>query len=456
MILCCLLVGLVGIILPRPRATSSAGNPSTNSPKLAERSPWSASAPLSSLRRRAELFPPQTAEEIVAGKLSQFGRSRRDIVHAIGRRAGKEVPLEVEQFFDAVETGRWEDIEIRWKALAKQSGQYEHSTHSPEIDEFWPAVLEAYGAAEAAHLWPPQKLLDYGDAVLGSLRPGMVYVGGTDPGRFIPTLLNETSGGEQHIILTQNALADARYLEYVRFLYGDRFGVATPEDSQHAFQDYLQDAQRRLDHDQRFPDEPKQVRPGEKIQVTDGRVQVSGQVAVMAINERLLQAFLDKNPEATFALEESFPLKTTYPGAVPLGPLMELRAEAGQTSFNTDTATQSVDYWRSLAQQVLSDPESANATDVRKTYAHMANAQANLLADHNFNEQAEQAYRLATTLWPDNIEAVKGLSEFLARQGRATEAGQLLEDFARTYPKQRSDVETFRDTSSFSASKAAK
>ena len=51
--------------------------------------------------------------------------------------------------------------------------------------------------AECAHDWPAQKLLDYGDATLGSLRPGMVYVGGTDPGRGIPTLLNETGDGAQ-------------------------------------------------------------------------------------------------------------------------------------------------------------------------------------------------------------------------------------------------------------------
>ena len=52
----------------------------------------------------------------------------------------------------------------------------------------WQAVHETYGVAEVAHDWPAQKLLDYGQAVLDSLRPGMVYVGGTDAGRFIPTL----------------------------------------------------------------------------------------------------------------------------------------------------------------------------------------------------------------------------------------------------------------------------
>ena len=454
--LCGLLIVVVVILLPRPAAVSRGGDGASNGLSLSPAGVWTATGPAAASPRRRDPAVRQTPEEIVSGKLSQFGRSRRDIAHAIGRRSKKEVPPEVEKFFDAVEGGRWDEIEASWKGLARKSGQYENSVHAPELDEFWPPVLEAYGAAEAVHLWPAQKLLDYGDAVLGSLRPGMVYVGGTDPGRFIPTMLNETSDGEQHIILTQNALADGRYQEYLRFLYGDRFGLPTGDESQAAFQDYVQDAQKRLLHDQQFPDEPKQVRPGEKIAMSDGRVQVSGQVAVMGVNERLLQIILDKNPGAAFALEESFPMKNTYPGAVPLGPLMELRSDASQTPFTSDTASQALDYLRGLAQQVQAGSDGANNPDVLKTYAHMANAQANLFADHHFNDQAEQAYKLATSIWPDNIEAVKGYSEFLAGQGRGQEATQILDAFAKAYPKQNSELQIFRGSITFTAPPGAK
>src|SRR5437660_572921 len=234
--------------------------------------------------RRFERYDPGpglTAEQVVTLKVMQFSRNRRELVRAIGRRSQKEVPPEIEKFFDAVESGKWEEINAQWDVLAKGSGQYESSTkHREELDPFWPAVLDAYGVAEQAHLWPAQKLLDYGNAVLASLRPGMVYVGGTDNGRWIPELLNDASEGEQHIIVTQNALADARYLDYVGTLYGDRMVTLTQEDSQRAFQEYMADAQKRLEHDQKFPNEPKQVRPGEDIRAVDGKVQVSGQAAV--------------------------------------------------------------------------------------------------------------------------------------------------------------------------------
>ena len=388
--------------------------------------------------------PAPTAEEVVAAKVVQFGRNRREIAQAIGRRANRAVPPEVEKFFDAVEAGQWEEIKTEFDALAKRSGQYEHSTHSPDLDLFWPALLDAYGVAEQAHLWPAQKLLDYGEAVLASLRPGMVYVGGTDNGRWIPELLNETSQGEQHIIVTQNALADARYLDYVGTLYGDRMVTLTPEDSQRAFQEYMADAQKRLEHDQKFPNEPKQVRPGEDIRAVDGKAQVSGQAAVMAINEKLLQTLMAKNPGLSFTLQESFPLKGTYADALPLGPLMELHGQDGQNPFTVERAAQSLDYWRNTAQQILSDPEATGSPDVLKSYSHDAVSAANLLAAHSFYSEAEQAYRLATQLWPGNPESIAGLAELLASGGREDEAGQILEDFARKYPDQRKDLERVR------------
>jgi thioredoxin-like negative regulator of GroEL len=161
----------------------------------------------------------------------------------------------------------------------------------------------------------------------------------------------------------------------------------------------------------------------------------------MAINDMLLQTLMQKNPGLSFAVQESFPFKDMYPDALPLGPLMELGAGDAQTQFNTERASQSLQYWQSTAQQVLSDPEAANSPDVLKSYSHDAVAAANLLAAHNFNGEAEQAYSLATQLWPGNPESVSGLADVWAGTGRQSEARQLLEDFAQQYPAQQKDLE---------------
>jgi len=387
-------------------------------------------------------MPKHTAEQEVVRRVAQFGRKRRELVRVIASRSNKEIPLEIERFFDALESGQWEEIKSQWHELAVHSGQYDYSTNNWEhLNPFWPTVLDAYGVAEQAHNWSAQQLLDYGNAILGTLRPGMVYVGGTDPGRWIPELLNDTSDGEQHIIVTQNAFADNRYLDFANTLYNDRMNTLTTEDSQRAFQEYVTDVQKRLAHDQQFPDEPKQVRPGEDIHVVDGKVQVSGQTAVMAINERILEMLMQKNPEMSFAIEESFPFRGTYANALPLGPLMELNASGENNAFTAERAAQSLDYWRNETRQVLSDFDTTASEEALKSYAHEAVSAANLLAAHNFNSEAEEAYRLATQLWPASPETAGDLASLLVASGRENEARQLLDEFLKTYPDQKKALE---------------
>jgi hypothetical protein len=232
-------------------------------------------------------------------------------------------------------------------------------------------------------------------------------------------------------VLTQNALADQSYLDYIAFLHGDTMGTLTHDDSQRAFSDYLADAQKRLEHDTQFPDEPKQIRPGEDVRTIDGKVQVSGQVAVMAINERLVQMILQKNPDLSFALEESFPLRSTFADAAPLGAIMELRVRDEQNALTPERASQSVDYWRTTAQQLLADPEASGSEEVRKTYSKMASSQGGLFQDHHLTAQAEEAYRVAIDICPYSPEAVFRLVNLLTEQGRVQDALPVAEAAAR-------------------------
>jgi hypothetical protein len=361
----------------------------------------------------------------------RFAQSRRAITHAMAEHFKVKMPADVERFFDAAEAGRWDELKGLFDALNQRR---QGPDHDEGLRTLWPAILETFGVAEVAHGWPAQKLLDYGEAVLDSLRPGMVYVGGTDGGRFIPTLLNETSDGEHHIVLTQNALADATYLQYLGFLYSDRMTTFTGDDSQRAFQDYIADAQKRLAHDQQFPDEPKQLRPGEDVQMTEGRIQVSGQVAVMAINEKLLETLMSKNPGLSFALQESFPFKSTYPDAAPLGPIMELQCQDVQTTFTADAAARALDYWRNATQQLPLGSETSADQEVLKAYSKLATAQAGLLAAHNFSTEAEQTFLLATEICPSNPEAVFSYVNLLVAQQRFVDAVPVVETAVRVAP----------------------
>lgn len=83
-------------------------------------------------------------------------------------------------------------------------------------------------------------------------------------------------------------------------LYPDREILsATPEDASKAFSEYTMDAAKRY---------PNNLKPGEQVfSLPDGRISVSGQVAVMQINGLLTKVIFDKNPTHEFYIEESFP-----------------------------------------------------------------------------------------------------------------------------------------------------
>ena len=66
------------------------------------------------------------------------------------------------------------------------------------------------------------------------------------------------------------------------------------------------------------------LKPGEDVNIENGRVQVSGQVAVMNINGLLCKVIFDQNPTNSFYVEESFPLNWMYPYETPFGIIMKI------------------------------------------------------------------------------------------------------------------------------------
>src|SRR5204863_2118514 len=97
--------------------------------------------------------------------------------------------------------------------------------------------------------------------------------------------------------------------------------TASPDDSQQAFNEYMLDAQRRM--------QLNQLKPGEDVKLDrdSGKLSVSGQVAVMSINGLLTKIIFDKNPTNEFYVEESFPLEWMYPYLTPFGIIMKINRQ---------------------------------------------------------------------------------------------------------------------------------
>lgn len=278
------------------------------------------------------------------------------------------VPSEVWKFFDLVERNDWQRATNVFADLRQQSGAYENPAPpnafwalirqlfgsqgsarpaSALNDVLWCPVHETLGIAESFHDWDAQLLHRFGRDIIDSIPANSIYFGGTDPGRFVITALSDSHReGRPFYTLTQNALADGRYLEYLRVMYAAKIYIPTAADSQSTFNIYLNDAQQRL--------KSGKLTPGEDVKIVDNRVQVSGQVAVMQINGLLAKLIFDHNPGHEFYIEESFPLDWMYPYLSPHGLILKLNG-APLPELAESVARKDHEYWQRYAGQLLGD-----------------------------------------------------------------------------------------------------
>jgi len=294
-------------------------------------------------------------------------------------------------------------------------------------------------------------------------RDAILY-GGTDPGRFCPTYMifcesfippdckkdtDPLFDRRDVYIITQNALADGTYLEYIRSHYNrstqkdppffqellrgrkeqeqgyktnflawiagkvldtpfEKLGasiearrrrekvyppnemyIASPDDSQRCFQEYLQDAQQRL--------QKGQLKPGEDVRIIENRVQVSGQVAVMSINGLLTKVMFDHNPTNEFFVEESFPLEWMYPHLTPFGVIMKINRQPLPT-LPEEVFARDHEFWSKYSERLIGNwitydtPVSNIVAFVEKVY--LRRDFSDFKGDRKFvrDDQAQKAF----------------------------------------------------------------
>jgi len=265
-------------------------------------------------------------------------------------QATNEIVPEFVPFFAAAKSGNWLAVSNAFADYRKRAPQYQHSgTTDPRLrGPQWQAVLEIWGAFAAFSQGDQKYIAAYADDIIESIPPGSIYFGGTDSGRFLVTAMQKSQvNGDPFFTLTQNALADGSYLDYLRSIYGDKIYIPTSEDSQNSFNDYYADAQERFKN--------HQLKKGEDVsEGANGTLQVRGLVAVMEINARIAKIIFDKNPGQEFYVEQSFPLDWMYPYLEPHGLIFKLDRQP-QAELSDDTIQQDHDYWTKTISPMIGD-----------------------------------------------------------------------------------------------------
>jgi hypothetical protein len=262
--------------------------------------------------------------------------------------SGITVAPDIWRYFNAAKRGDYPAVERLFEKLKKRAGQYEGSKADPAVtSEIWQTVLETHLACEQFALNGPKYARAFGQGIIESIPSGSIYFGGTDAGRGLVTVLcRSQEAGDPFFTITQNALADNLYLKFLDGIYGKKIYIPKVEDSQKAFNDYLQDAHERM--------QAGKLKPGEDVKVVGERVQVSGQTAVMTINGLLAKVIFDKNPHREFFLEESFPLDWMYPHLAPHGLIMKIHREP-LSRISAEQIAQDRKFWSDQLKPLVGD-----------------------------------------------------------------------------------------------------
>ncbi len=263
--------------------------------------------------------------------IARFITAKSNQVYLASRDSETPVPPEVWNMFTAASAADWKGTSNIFRGIYSNNLSSTPRRLAPEV---WGRVQDVGGFCELISSNNLKFIRLFADEIFKVVPPGGVYFGGTDAGRFALTALSRAhEEGKPFFTLTQNQLVDNDYLKYVKSIYHQ--WIKFPDDAmvKGAFDDYVADVTRRSEHDRRYPNEPKQVLPGEDIQTVNGRLQISGQTAVMAINGLLVRDILHANPERDFYIEESFALDWMYPCLEPAGPIFKLRHTPMETLF---------------------------------------------------------------------------------------------------------------------------
>ncbi len=355
--------------------------------------------------------------------------------------------------FSAAASANWRSVSNLFGILlAKYKPLQDGGATNRLAPEVWYPMQEVGAFCEMLTFVEPKFIRLFAGEIFKTVPAGSVFFGGTDPGRFMITALSTSHReGKPFFTITQNQLVARDYLEYLQAMYGQQLKLPGTNTVRQCLDEYLAEAGRRLKHDQDFPDEPKQIRAGEEVKTLDGRVVVSGQIAVMAVNGLVAKAIVNGNPAREFHLEESFPLEWMYPHLTPAGPIFKLNHELLDT-LSAGCVLNDRDYWMGLTWHLIGfkvqdettvaevcdlsqefagkprrfarDPAFLRDQSTRNTFAKLRSSIAGLYtwrASHakssaerrRMIQEAELAFKQACLLSPKNPESVWRFTMFL-------------------------------------------
>lgn len=275
---------------------------------------------------------------------------------------------------------------------------------------------------------------DYGRDMLKDLPEGAFVFGGTDPGRFVPTymILGESFVDPKHrrdpdfdrrdlVIVTQNALADAFYQRYIH----DHYAPGRPP-ARGWFEKWLERDKQYPKDSTIMPTEMELMEIVQKVSTNlpPGANPQDPNIGIL-YHAAIAQWIFEKNKDKReFFVEESFPMEWTYAHAVPHGLSYRLNKEPME-SIPAEAVAEDFRFWNLYVAKLLSDKNFKVDFDAKRSFSKLRNSTGNIYRWRKMWDEAEQAYRQALQLHPNNMESLIALSDILRAQKRWDEMREI-------------------------------
>jgi tetratricopeptide (TPR) repeat protein len=308
------------------------------------------------------------------------------------------------------------------------------------------------GCSQAGHWFG----YDYGADMMRPMDRNAVYFGGSDPGRFVPTFMAFVESQQDNrwkrepafdrrdvTVITQNALCDTYYSQYIRNQYDPRFRPTT-----------WTPFERWLGRDKAYPQVPVTcVNNDELLACWDeyerrpdvaARLQAGGAVIrpgtndVFDINGIVAKKIFEKNKKNhTFYIEQSVPLDWMYPYLQPSGLIFKLSNEPlSDADFKArGGVAEDRKFWDAYSRKLLADPRFRLDSDAVLAFGKLAFWHADLYRWRRMDDEQEYWLRLSLALCPQLQDAVSGLVHLLIDQKRFDEAIAIAQQAASDDPR---------------------
>jgi hypothetical protein len=168
----------------------------------------------------------------VYAQLRSLVREKTAQANAAIKGGVKEMPRNYQAFFSAARKGDWLGISNAFEEISKVPAQARRPGGSDDRlrGTPWEAAKEIWGGFCAFGAGDEKYSTAFAKDIIDSIPPGGVYFGGTEPGRFLISAMQKSQrNGEPFFTLTQSALADGSYFDYLRSMYGDQLYIPIPE-----------------------------------------------------------------------------------------------------------------------------------------------------------------------------------------------------------------------------------